>query len=427
MIKYKTSDIFRRAKQLADLEGSEFISWNESISLINEAWVTLYQKLIDKGDSAFIKEYQITSGAFKLPSDFWQLKGLFVNTNGRLQTIERRAENGSFNTVSYEIKNNVLYIYGQTEHVLLQYFAVPKTLFYKPNDISINLPEENIDACYDSLFITHNDNGYLNLYDTKGIKTHSQIAVFPDDFKKALLAKDYLVIEKNNGLYTIVDLASGYNVTIEPTEGITWAPVITENGFLYWFKFSGETSEIYLIECAGTGNYIKIKDSAIENGSEFVSDDDLTDFYAFNNGLIEHNGEDVGNFSASKIIYSKGECYFLRSLCFGKITADNDIFIIKNSPGEFIGFNHIDDKTGFGYTSKLFGKYCVCPYVEDTELDYPNSFFFQILAYMIAVSMKVKQGADATQLQNQLVSMEQTFFDTLGSDAYQPTRITNCY
>ena len=118
MIKYKTSDIFRRAKQLADLEGSEFISWNESISLINEAWVTVYQKLIDKGDSAFIKEYQITSGAFKLPSDFWQLKGLFVNTNGRLQTIERRADNGSFNTVSYEIKNNVLYIENKEMAIL---------------------------------------------------------------------------------------------------------------------------------------------------------------------------------------------------------------------------------------------------------------------------------------------------------------------
>ena len=30
MQNYKVSDLFRRAKQLADLEGSDFISWNEA-------------------------------------------------------------------------------------------------------------------------------------------------------------------------------------------------------------------------------------------------------------------------------------------------------------------------------------------------------------------------------------------------------------
>jgi hypothetical protein len=40
----KTSDLFRRAKQLADLEGSNFISWNEAENCINEAYIGLYEK-----------------------------------------------------------------------------------------------------------------------------------------------------------------------------------------------------------------------------------------------------------------------------------------------------------------------------------------------------------------------------------------------
>ena len=36
MIKYTTKDIVNRAKQLADLNNSDFISWNENINLLNE-------------------------------------------------------------------------------------------------------------------------------------------------------------------------------------------------------------------------------------------------------------------------------------------------------------------------------------------------------------------------------------------------------
>ena len=52
MQNYKVSDLFRRAKQLADLEGSDFISWNEAINCINESYVGLYEKLINMASSA---------------------------------------------------------------------------------------------------------------------------------------------------------------------------------------------------------------------------------------------------------------------------------------------------------------------------------------------------------------------------------------
>ena len=56
MIKYTTKDIVNRATQLADLENSDFISWNENINLLNESWQKIYQQLIDNGDKTFIKE-----------------------------------------------------------------------------------------------------------------------------------------------------------------------------------------------------------------------------------------------------------------------------------------------------------------------------------------------------------------------------------
>ena len=38
MIRYNASDVIKKAKQLADLENSDFISWNESITLLNDAY-----------------------------------------------------------------------------------------------------------------------------------------------------------------------------------------------------------------------------------------------------------------------------------------------------------------------------------------------------------------------------------------------------
>jgi hypothetical protein len=54
----KTSDLFKRAKQLADLEGSDFISWNEALNCINESHVNLYEKLISMGDNSFVKSFR---------------------------------------------------------------------------------------------------------------------------------------------------------------------------------------------------------------------------------------------------------------------------------------------------------------------------------------------------------------------------------
>ena len=59
-MKYNISDIVKAAKQVADLENSDFISWNENIRLLNEAWTAVHQKLINKGDFTFVNEMNIT-------------------------------------------------------------------------------------------------------------------------------------------------------------------------------------------------------------------------------------------------------------------------------------------------------------------------------------------------------------------------------
>ena len=43
-MKLNASDIVKSARQISDLENSDFISWNENIRLLNEAWTAVHQK-----------------------------------------------------------------------------------------------------------------------------------------------------------------------------------------------------------------------------------------------------------------------------------------------------------------------------------------------------------------------------------------------
>jgi hypothetical protein len=53
--------------------------------------------------------------------------------------------------------------------------------------------------------------------------------------------------------------------------------------------------------------------------------------------------------------------------------------------------------------------------------------YFQIIAYILAIAFKAKQGADVSLLSSQLAMAEQTFEDTLGTDAFQFPRMGNGY
>ncbi|MCQ2587936.1 MAG: hypothetical protein MJ174_07460 [Treponema sp.] len=433
----KTSEIFKRAKQIADLEGTSFISWNESINLINENYITLYQKLIDMGDSAFVRDFKVPSGVYALPSDFWQLKGVFISNNGKLYTVERRAANGSFNSTCYEIKNNVLHIYGTSDSVLVQYFPKPKKLTYKPNDIPLSDLagiKNDILACNDKVYLyskLEEDNKYsLNLYDLSGLKTKEKIIEYEHgelNIEKCWLTDGYIVIKTDSSL-AVINIYS-YNMNaLENTDSISYTPLFTESGDLFIVSKTDEATKINMLELTDGGYSLTEVREISYDGDEYYSDNFLEDIFYIKSNVIKHNGAVIENFTADRFAYKDKELYFLRFGAYGKINIENDVLIIDMAPGRIIDFNKLDSETGYGYSSLLFGaNIFVRPFVEDTELDYPNSFFFQLLSYMIAIAMKIKQGADATGIQAQLSSMEMTFFDTLGSDAFQSTRITNCY
>ena len=425
MFNMKTSDLFKRAKQLADLEGSDFITWNEAENCINEANVGLYEKLINMGDNSFVKSFHMADEAERLPEDFWQLKGVYLWNNGNLQTINRRADNNGIHHLSYEIKNGAICIYGSPNDVLVEYFPKPEKLFFKPHDVAISLDATSVCLdCHKHTFLCETEdeeqNETLSIIDLDGIKTAKDfMQIAHTDIVRAFITENFVFVITENDM-TIYDIMSGYSATTAD-----YAPLITESG--KEFLVETDTGNIKYFHIGnGSLTASTVKETVFSDGKFYVSDDNLEDIYFIVDNNLYHNEILLNTGDPKHMIYSEGKCYCLADTGFFVIE-DDEVKILEGSTGLNVGFIGIDERTGYGYCTKKFGAYYVCPYCEDTPLNYPNSTYFQIISYILAIAFKSKQGADISLLQNQLSMIEQTFEETLGSDAFQFPRMGNVY
>jgi hypothetical protein len=425
MFNMKTSDLFKRAKQLADLEASDFISWNEAVNCINESHVNLYEKLISMGDNSFVKSFRTKEQEEELPSDFWQLKGVFLWNNGNLQTINRRADNNGVHHLSYELRNGKLYLFGNPNDVLVEYFPKPKKLYFKPRDIAISLDttKEYLD-CHKHTFLykdtDENENETLSIIDLDGIKTAKDfMQIVHADIVRAFITENFVFVVTENDM-KVYDIMSGYSAATTD-----YVPLITESG--KEFLVETDTGNIKYFHI-GNGSLTAhtVKETVFSDGKFYVSDDNLEDIYFVVDDDLYHNEIQLDTGFPKHMIYSEGKCYCLADTGFFVIEND-EVKILEGSTGLNVGFIGIDERTGYGYCTKKFNSYYVCPYCEDTDLNFPNSTYYQIISYILAIMFKSKQGADVSLLNAQLEMASQTFEETLGSDAYQFPRMGNVY
>ena len=126
MIKYTTKDIVNKARSIADVEDSAFFSDTEVIMFINDAYHQLYQKLINRNDTSFVKTIEhISKGTYKLPNDFYSLKSITTKDG---TAIIRKGANDSANSSRYEITNGNLVIEGAANDITVKYWPKPATL-----------------------------------------------------------------------------------------------------------------------------------------------------------------------------------------------------------------------------------------------------------------------------------------------------------
>lgn len=465
MLKLNTRDLIDRARQLADMENSSFISWKENFMAMNSAFNKVYQKAINHNERYWLKEAVLAAPivggdkvSYTLPEDFYQLYA--INDAKTNRVLLRMSLNEPESSLRYDIVNNQLVIYGNRfAELVVRYFPVPKTLIIPSDDARFEIPNiSNISSkcidIYGTLLVWAGSKEIsgvpvvtINTYDlVSGAQKEYAVrrALYPsDEFLQATVngivaGKNGIVIDytTDSQALAFLDLKKSYTYSetlcvrteyiftafLTPEKDVT---TIDNGKFIYC-----DSLYPYCDASDGAFNFFQnhADIGAVLKGSKIVKyiDKDNTNKIAYYNMETE-TSEDIYTFS------SDVELKYI--LCKDAIElAVSKAGIISDISGETvyalngIGVNKIDYDTGYGLSDKVDSDSLVIHSIlESTELDYPNNFFYEMLAYQLAIQYKAKQNADCNGLLALYQQAEDQFYDTITRDDYQPTRIQNAY
>ena len=172
--------------------------------------------------------------------------------------------------------------------------------------------------------------------------------------------------------------------------------------------------------------YLRIEDTdqkrSVENGVQGIVDD-LKAFDIVPDEGVVGEGKEVGKYgpyvqSARKEIY---ECY-AKSLierglaypCFctpEEIEETRKLQELNKERKKAIALKASED-TGYGYLVDD-GSLHLCSCIPDTELNFPNNFYYSLLIYKLAKKYCAKLNVDNTRLDELEAEAEHTYYNTL--------------
>ena len=377
-MKYNISDIVKAAKQIADLENSDFISWNENIRLVNEAFTAVHQKLINKGDMTFVDEMNITKEQ-PLPEDFYQVLSVLDNYH---TPVPRYSIGMNDSQIYYKLINNKLILNG-LQSAKLTYFTKPQFLTYPADTIVDALPlseGETIKFACDNYALTNK-----NVWDIKEasvVRAAAETDVYVDAYGRTYSANEKPIFYPDGRCFKLTSTECtdakckvAYSDDIEN---------ITFDGVYYSVRYSS-TGNINVFEQDNSTNI-----GVLEGFSSNIYFNNEHKFY-IKDGVVFV--DDIPMYDAS--IYN------------------NKVYMLK-----------IDLNTGYGLFTN---NNKILSIAVDTELNLPNNLYYNVLAYMLAFSYCCKQGKDASYVSAQLNSNTELLYDTLTNDAFSQMKITNIY
>lgn len=374
---YTISDIIKSAKQIADIENSDFISWNENIRLVNEAFTSIHQKLINKGDMTFVNEMNITKEQ-PLPENFYQVLSVLDNYN---TPVPRYSIGMNDSQIWYKLINNKLILNG-LQSAKLTYFTKPQFLTYPADTIVDALPlqeDEVIKFACDNYALTNK-----NVWDIKEatiVRAAEENAVYVDAYGRTYSANEKPIFYPDGRCFKLTQDSCtdakckvGYSNDIEN---------ITFDGVYYYARYSNGNISVF----------------------EQDNPNSIDTYEGFSSNIYFNNDHKF---------YIKDNVVFIDDIpMYDASIYNNKVYMLK-----------IDLNTGYGLFTN---NNKILSIAVDTELNLPNNLYYNVLAYMLAFSYCCKQGKDASYVSAQLNSNIELLYDTLTNDAFSQMKITNIY
>lgn len=458
MLHYSTKDIITRARELADLENSNFITWAENMKLLDECYKKLYQESINANDKYYltkcetkdlvVAEREERAVSYYLPEDFYQLQSISVKGTGR--QILKKAKTEDNSSARYDIINNTLVLYGGSASLPLEiaYYPVPKTLTLKNESVTVGVEGTPLDVNGNMVLSVKDDNAILTDINTgwkKSIDITSIDGYARIGFGMLGLTKFFLVIagDQEVGHGYLCDIKTGdieQKTVFMGKKGnllcyanMGWESTSNSDEVTFYSEYNGRT--LFTRNLAGIGSFLPFCFSlddelnlyCLNNDSylriiKIDTDSNITEVVKLET-MDMHGGVDL--WKSFQII--NGKLFYQSN---SDVYCDGVKLLDGKDYDSFVGFNKMDFNTGYGFS--------VTPYYEentmqihscfaDTELDFPNNFYFSYLAYLMAIAYKQKQNADASMLIQRANDEYAQFLTSISRDVAENNRIQNVY
>lgn len=400
-MKYLASEIAYRAKQLADLTNTDFISNEEDIYYINDAWKEFYQLLINKGDKQFVKEVELAGSTingqveYAIPDDCYQI--LSIKNNYGI--ITRKADSESNTSNTYEVVNDKIRLYGTQGHIVMTYYTVPEF---------ITLPDKTIetDLTYNTVnnFTDYIQNSFINSENNVYNARTSELVAVTDN---NLTLKGGKLGVYNNVLYdfdgnTIIQDISG-NGRIIDSNGIKW----TRNNSTTWQSIA-DTATIPLFT-----EGVMFRDGSVvgvlNDKLYLYQNEEQTDL---NLSKLKDGSMYVSSFGDHEFAYVGGYVFEYYN---GTLRNYEEVTV----PGRYL----FPLMYGIVYYD---GNVKIKSLLPDTEFNFPNELYVEVLAASLAIRYAMKQNANVEGLNNLYENMKGQFLNSLSQDSGY-TRINNVY
>lgn len=371
------SKLITRAKQIADVANTDFLSYDELVDYLNASWKNVYQTIIQYNLNVFTVEANLvgSSGVYKLPFDCYQIKSVKNPYTG--VEIPRKADSESMYGSHYEIVNDNLVLGPSCGPVTITYWRKPYFLTFPNATLETNYNKaedtEILDVCKDAILVKDAENKYY----IKSLLTDSKLDlsfIEPNEYEKIYLGNNFIV-GINGTAYKVKDFYGNLVFSGEITADYF---IKSDDGLIYIGVL--DTDNVKILELDNVTEVASIKFTSRPENIICIDNE----FY-----FVEKDAMPIGIFDCRPAYTTPDKNLHLINDQFDR-SRDIIEFVSIPTIGKLICTNY-----GFlDFSGKLYSN------VPDTQLSFPNNLFFDCISYDLAIRFLCKMNADSSGVEN---------------------------